>query len=63
MTNDNRIVIACGNPAAELLAAARSKVLLCGNKDIGGRVQPQILGSPLPYKVIGYDKHGFLAKP
>src|SRR5699024_7132960 len=63
MPDNDRIIIARGNPAAELLAVGGFKILLGGDEDIGTRIKPQVLGSPLPYKVVGYDKHGFLAKP
>ena len=63
MPDNHGIIIACGNPAAELFAVCRFKILLRRHKDIGGRVQPQVLGSPLPDKVVWHDKHGFLAQP
>ena len=47
VTNDYRIIVAGGNPGAELLAVFRFKVPLLGDKDIGGGVQTQKFRCPL----------------
>ena len=47
VTDDNRVIIAGGNPGAELLAVFRFKVPLLRHKDIGGGVQPQKFRCPL----------------
>ena len=62
MPDNHGIIIPRGNPAAELLAVGGLKILLGGDEDIGTWIEPQVLGSPLPHKVVGYDKHGFLAQ-
>ena len=61
MPDDDRIIIACGNPAAELFAVSRFKILLGGHKDIRTRIEPQVLGCSLTDKMIRHNKHGFLA--
>src|SRR5699024_10913874 len=63
VSDDDRIVIPRGDPAAELFSVSRFKILLGGHEDIGTRIQPQILRRPLPDKMIWHDKHGLLAKP
>ena len=40
MPDDDRIIIACGNPAAELFTVARFKILLGRNEDICTRIKP-----------------------
>ena len=62
MSDDNRIVIACGNTGTELFAVSRFKILLPCHKNIGARIQPQILGSPLTDKVVRDNEHRFVAK-
>ena len=57
VSDDDRIIIACSNASAELLAVARFKILFGRDKDIGARIEPQIFGSPLTDKVIGNNKH------
>ena len=47
VTDDNRIIVAGGDPGAELFAVFRFKVPLLGHKDIGGGVQPQKFRCPL----------------
>ena len=62
MPDNHGIIIPRGNPAAELLAVGGLKILLGGDEDVGTGIEPQVLGSPLPDKVVGDDKHGFLAQ-
>ena len=62
MSDDDRIVVACGNAGTELFTVSRFKILLPCHKDIGTRIQPQILGSPLTDKVVGNNEHRFIAK-
>lgn len=40
MPDNERIIIARGNPAAELFSVGSFKILLGGNKDIGTRIEP-----------------------
>ena len=40
VSDDDRIVFACGNPRTKLLSVFRFKVLFSGDKDICRRVQP-----------------------
>ena len=47
VTDDNRIIVAGGDPGAELFAVFRFKVPLLGHKDIGGGVQTQKFRCPL----------------
>ena len=61
VTDDDRIIVACGNPAAEFLAVSCFKIPIGRHKDIRTWVQPQVLRRPLPDKVVWYNKHGFLA--
>ena len=61
MPDNDCVIVACGNPAAELLAVSCFKILLCCHKYICTRIEPQILGSPLTDKMIWHNKHGFLA--
>ena len=58
--DNDRIVVARSNAPAEFLAVARFKILLGRNKDIGARIEPQILRSPLTDKMIRHNKHRFL---
>ena len=61
MPDNDRIVIAGGNTGTELFPVARLKVLPAGDKDIGTWVQPKILRSPLPHKMIGNNEHRLIA--
>ena len=63
LPDDHGIVISRGDTGAELLTVLGFKVLFGGDKDIGTRIELQILACPLPHQVIGNDKHGFGAKP
>ena len=62
MSYNNRIVVACCNTGTELFTVSRFKILLSCHKDIGTRIQPQILRSPLTDKVVRNNEHRFIAK-
>ena len=62
MANDHDIVIAGGNTAAEFFAVLRFKILLCGSKDIGGRVKLVNGRCPLFHKMIRDCNHALIAK-
>ena len=62
MADDDCIVVAGGDPAAEFLAVLSFKVLLGGNEDIGGRIELQKLAGPLLRQMVGDDEQGFLTK-
>src|SRR5699024_12190815 len=47
VADDDGIVVAGGDPGAELLAVLRFKILFRGGENIGGRIQPQELRRPL----------------
>ena len=63
MSHDDGIIVAGGDPGAELLAVVGLKVLFRGDKDVGGRIEPQKLRSPLLGQVVRHNKEGFLAQP
>ena len=65
MANDDCIVVAGGNSAAELLTVSWFKVFLCGSEDICRGIQAQELGSPLLCQMVGHNEKGLLtqAKP
>ena len=60
MPNNDRIIIARSDTGAELLAVARFKILLPCHKDIGTRIEPQVLGSPLTDQMIWHNEHCFI---
>ena len=60
VSDDDRIIIACSNASAELLAVARFKILFGRDKDIGARIEPQIFGSPLTDKGIPAEQIRFI---
>ena len=60
MPNNDRIIIARSDTGAELLAVARFKILLPCHKDIGTRIEPQVLGSPLTDQMIWHNEHSFI---
>ena len=47
MADDDCIVVAGGDPAAEFLAVLGFKILFGGNEDIGGGIELQKLAGPL----------------
>ena len=47
VTDDHRVIVAGGNPGAELFPVFRFKVPLFRHKDIGGGVQPEKFRCPL----------------
>ena len=61
--DDNGVVIAGGNAGAELFAVFRLKVLFRCRQNVGRRVQPQKLRSPLLGQMIRNHKHRLVAKP
>ena len=62
VSDDDGIVVACGNSAAELLTVSRFKVLFRCGENVGRRVQTEKLACPLFGQVIWNDKQWFLAK-
>ena len=62
MPNDYGVVVARGNPRAELLAVGLLEVLLRGHKDICRGVEPERLACPLACQVVRHHKHGFAAQ-
>ena len=63
VTNDDGIIVAGSNSAAELLAVLRFKVLLGRHKDIGRGIKLQELGCPLLCQMVGDYKQGLLTQP
>ena len=63
MSHDDGIIVAGGDPGAELLTVVGLKVLFRGDKDVGGRIEPQKLRRPLLSQMIRHNKEGFLAQP
>ena len=62
MTDDNGIIVAGGDPAAEPFAILGFKVLFRRNKDIGSWVELQEFACPLFGQVIGNHEQGLLAQ-
>ena len=60
MPDNDRIIIACGNTGTELFAVSRFKILLPCHKDIGTRIEPQVLRSPLTDQMIWHNEHCFI---
>ena len=60
--NDDRIVVAGGNAPAELLAVLGLKVLLGGDKNIGGGIELEVFARPLLRQMIGDHKQAFLTQ-
>ena len=63
MADNDGIVVAGGDPGAELLAVVRLKILFRGDKDIGGWIEPQELRRPLLRQVVGNRKQTLAAQP
>ena len=63
VSDNDGIIVAGGDPGAELLAVVLLKVLFGCHQDIGRRVQPQKLRSPLLGQVVRDHEKGFLAQP
>ena len=61
--NDDRIVVAGGNAPAKLLAVLGLKVLLGGDKNIGGGIELEVFARPLLRQMIGDHKQAFLTHP
>ena len=62
VADNNGVIVAGGDPRAELLAVSCLKVLFGGHKDICGGVEPQELRGPLLRQVVRHRKEGFLTK-
>ena len=62
MTHDDGVIVAGGDPGAELLTVVGFKVLFGSDKDVGGGIEPQKLRSPLLGQVVRHYKEGFLAQ-
>ena len=63
VSDNDGIIVAGGDPGAELLAVVLLKVLFGCHQDIGRRVQPQKLRSPLLGQVVRDHEKGLLAQP
>ena len=63
MPDDNGVIIAGGDARAELFAVFQLKVLFRCRQNVGRRVQPQKLRSPLLGQMIRNHKHRLVAKP
>ena len=62
MTDDDSIVVACGDSAAEALAVFGFEVFGRGHQDVGTGVELQILRSPLLRQMIRHNDQAFLAE-
>ena len=62
VADDDGIIVAGGNSAAELFAVLRFKVLLSRHKDIGRGIKLQELGCPLLCQMVGDYKQGLLTQ-
>ena len=62
MTDNNGIVVACGDAPTEFLAVLGLKILAGSDKDICRRIELQKLGRPLLCQVVGHYKEGLLAQ-
>ena len=63
VSDDDGVIVAGGDPAAEPLAVLGFKVLSGGYQDVGGGVELQILRRPLLRQVVGHHKQALLAQP
>ena len=63
VSDNDGIIVAGGDAGAELLAVVLLEVLFGCHQDIGRRVQPQELRSPLFGQVVRDHEKGFLAQP
>ena len=62
VSHNNGVIVAGGDAGAELFPVVLLKILFCCDQDIGRRVQPQKLRSPLLGQVVRHDKEGLLAQ-
>ena len=62
VSHDDGVIIAGGNAGAELLAVVGLKVLFGGDKNVGGRIEPQKLRRPLFGQMVRHHKEGFLTQ-
>ena len=63
VSDDDGIIVAGGDPAAEPLAVLGFKVLPGRHQNIGRGVELQILRRPLLRQVVGHHEQAFLAQP
>ena len=63
VADDDGVIVAGGDPAAEPLAVLGFKIFPGGYQDVGGGIELQILRRPLFCQVIGHHKQAFLAQP
>ena len=61
MPDNHRVIVAGGNPGAELFAVVFLKIPFRSDKDIGGGVQPEEFGGSLFGQVVRDNKNRFLA--
>ena len=62
VTDDDRVVVAGGDPAAKLLSVLRFKILFRGDKNVRTRIELQILRRPLFDQVVRYYEKAFAAQ-
>ena len=63
MADDNGVVVAGGDPGAELLPVVGLKVFLGCDQDFCRGIEPQKLRRPLLGQVVRHHKEGLLAQP
>ena len=62
MADNDRIVIASGNPCAERLAVLLSEVRFCGNQNICTGIELLKFCAPLLGQRVRHDEHRFVRK-
>ena len=62
MPDDDGIIIAGGDPAAELFSGFRLEVLFGRHKDVGRGIEPQELRGPLIGQMVRHDKDRLAAQ-
>ena len=62
VADDDGVIVAGGDPAAEPLAVLGFKVLAGGYQNVGGGVELQILGRPLLCQMVGHHEQALLAQ-
>ena len=63
VSDDDGVIVAGGDAAAEALAILGLKVFGCGHKDIGAGVELQILRSPLFRQMVRHHDQTLLTVP
>ena len=63
MSDNNCIIIPCGDPGTELFPSGSLEILFRRNKQLCTRIQPQEFVCPLKRQMIRNDKHTLLAQP